>query len=286
MLLALYLGKQTMPASRIKEMKVHPGADGMAQRGQWGIGGGIAGRSSMDQLQSGKCGVPAFCLCYHWNGAEWPDRKLFWSGSRCIELSGAEPWRDTVAPGTHLHVSSIALPGWGDSPPFPPWAALRLGNILLHMAMSPAMPSGGAAYCADTSRAGRSASGGGGEWSCCCCLIQPGWSRDNRNIVPHPAVSGKSLPGFKDLPLVVKPFSICGTSCTGLVAMKSSTCCKYWEKLYKTFSTWYCTELHCIYFNKLQSQIWSTSLLLSCYDHKGNSHPNVGYSHLYNPSVK
>lgn len=252
MLLAPYLVKQTMPASRIREMKVHPGADGTAQRGQWGIGGDIAGRSSMDQLRSGECGVRAFCLCYHWNGAERPDRKLFWSGSRCIELSGAEPWRDTVAPGTHLHVSTIALPGWGDPPPSPPRAAWRLGNIFLPVTTSPAVPS-------DTSRAGRSESGGGGE--CCCCLVGPGWSRDNGHIIPCPALSGKSLPGFKDLPPVVKPFSICGTSWPGLVAMKSSTGCKYWEKLHKTFSTSYRTELHCTFFNNLQRQIRSTFLL-------------------------
>lgn len=54
-----------MPVSRIREMKVHKGADGTAQRGQRGIGGGTVGKSSMDQLQSDKCGVRAFCLCYH-----------------------------------------------------------------------------------------------------------------------------------------------------------------------------------------------------------------------------
>lgn len=50
---------------------------------------------------------------------------------------------------------------------------------------------------------------------------------------PHSAISGKSLPGFKDLAPVVKHFSACGTSCTGLVVMKSSTCCKYREELHK-----------------------------------------------------
>lgn len=34
MLLALYLVKQMMPVNRIKEMKLRPGADGTAQRGQ------------------------------------------------------------------------------------------------------------------------------------------------------------------------------------------------------------------------------------------------------------
>lgn len=91
MLLALYLGKQIMPVSRNTEMKVRLAADGTAQYGQQGSGGGMVGRSSMDQLQPGKCGVRAFCLCYHLNGAERPDRKLFVSRSRCIELSGAEP---------------------------------------------------------------------------------------------------------------------------------------------------------------------------------------------------
>lgn len=171
MLLALYLVKQTMPASRIKEMKVHRAQMAQHSTGREAAPGALReGKSSMDQLESGKCGVRALCLCCHWNGAERPDRKLFWSGSRCIELSGAEPWRDTAAPGTHLHGSSIALP---EHPPFPSWAALKLRDILLSMVRSSVMASGEAVSRTDTCTAGHSARGSGGEWSCCCCLIQP-----------------------------------------------------------------------------------------------------------------
>lgn len=162
-LLALYLANQTMPASRIREMKVH-GAQ-LAQGGQWGGSGGTAGRFSMDQLESGKCGVRAFCLCCPWSGAERPDRKLFWSGSRCIELSGAEPWRDTAAPGAHLRVSSMALP---EPPPFPSWAPLTIRHIFLCTVRCPVMAS-----CTDTCRAGHSAR----ALRLLLYLIQPAWVR-------------------------------------------------------------------------------------------------------------
>lgn len=216
MLLAPCLVEQTMPGSRIKEMKV-PGAQ-MAGHSAGG-GGGTAGRSSMDQLESGKCGVRAFCLCYHWNGAERPDRKLFSSGSRCIELSGAEPWRDTTAPGTHLPVSPIAPP---EPPPLPPWAALKLRDTFLCMVRSPVMASGEAASCRDPCRAGTvRGAAEGSEAAAAVSYCLPGWDRGHGNIIPHSAVLSKALPGFEDLPPVVKPPA---SVRPGLVATKSSMC--------------------------------------------------------------
>lgn len=49
----------------------------------------------------------------------------------------------------------------GSPPLSPPRAALKLRTIFLQMVMSLAMPSGGAAYCTDTSRDGHTVSDGG-----------------------------------------------------------------------------------------------------------------------------
>lgn len=183
----------------------------------------------------------------------------------------------------HTFMSPLSL-SLAEGIPCPPQAILKLDNNFPHTAMSPAMSSGGAASCADTSRAGCDVRSGGGEWSWGCCLIQPGWSRDNGNIIPHSAVSGKSLPQVKDLPPVVKPCSICGISYIRLVATKGSTYCECSEKSTRLPAA--CTVLRFIASVSTRFKVkygpHPCCGILYC---KGNSCRNIQYPNLYNPSI-
>lgn len=84
------------------------------------------------------------------------------------------------------------------------------------------MASGEAASCTDTCRLGTVRGAvEASEAAAALSYSLSGCSRDNRNIIPHSAVSGKALPGFKDLPGMVKHSASLGP---GLVAMKSGMC--------------------------------------------------------------
>lgn len=238
-------------------MKVHTGADGTADVGNEALVG-ILWDTTWLSCSQARAALCAFSLCYPWNGAERPDTKLFWSKSGCIELSGAEPWRDTVAPGTHLHISSAALLGWGDPLPPSPGCFEPRG----HCFPSNDVPS----HCPQEELPGwaqhkwwwRGVKLHTPHWH--SHLIWAGWSRDKRDTIPHSALSGRLLPWFKGLPVVVKPFSIYGT-CQGTELQlhraggnEKSMHCKCWAKLHKTLIILHYTGLHCIHFNKPQSQ--------------------------------
>lgn len=226
-LLALYLVTQAVPVSRIKEIKVLVGADGTgrAVRHRWGHCGKVLYGSVATRRVRRACFL--FVLSLKWCGAT---RRANCSevGADALSCQG-QSHDETPRRQAHTFTSPLSISPAEGTPLLPLPGQLGDSGIFFSIWRCPQ----GAASCADTSRAGRSASHGGGEGSSCCCLIQPGWSRDNGNITPHSAISGKSLPGFKDLAPVVKPSSGCGTSCTGLVVMKSSTCCKYQEELHK-----------------------------------------------------
>lgn len=144
-LLALYLVKQTMPASRIKEMKV--------ERGRWQ-------RAAEGALREGP-------LWISWNQASAEYVLSVCAITEMVRSDLTENCSEVEADalscqaqshdetprrqGTHLHVSPGALP---EPPPFSSWAALRLRDFFLCMVRSPVMASGEAAPCTDTCRAG------------------------------------------------------------------------------------------------------------------------------------
>lgn len=214
----------------------------MARGGQWGIAGGIAGRSSMDRLRPGERGGCAFCLCHHWNGAERPEEQIVlkweqmhWAvrGRAMTRHRGA---RHTPSP---LLYPSPRLRG---PPSFPSRGSLETreyfspyGNVPEELLLVQ-IPAGlGAAWAVVEGREALAA-----------VSYSPGEAEIMGISPPNSAISGKSLPGFKDLAPVVKPFGGCGTSCTGLVVMKSSTCCRYREELHKELQhlTLYRASLH------------------------------------------
>lgn len=229
----------------------------MAQDGQWGITGGIAGRSFMDRLRPGECGGRAFCLCYHWNGAERPEEQIVlkWEQMHWAVRGRAM----TRHRGARHTPSRLLYPSpWLRGPPsFPFRGSLETweyfspyGNVPKELLLMQ-IPAGlGAARAVVEGRE---------------ALAAVSYSPGETEIM---GISPPTLPSQVNLCLDLKtlhqwwnPSVPVGPAAQGWWWWKAARAANTERNSTKSFSTLYCTKFRCIYFNKLQSQVRSTSLL-------------------------